>query len=189
METPNPYRSPSADISAQATGGTDQTSPFSPRGRFGRLSYIAWVTLLGVIGQLVSLAFGGSAILGPGVDVSGQPMMPEVSGVALAGLVVVGLASLVIGIIFAIRRCHDFNGSGWLVLLYLVPIVNLIFALYLLFKPGTEDANAYGPPRPTPGWEQVLGVIGAVLIGLMLVFIIGAIALPLIVGVGPRAGM
>jgi uncharacterized membrane protein YhaH (DUF805 family) len=186
MATPNPYQPPTADVSAQPIGGTDQTGPFSPKGRFGRLSYIAWAALLGVAGQLVSLAFGGTALMTPAFDASGQPVMPEIGGAALAGLIVVGLATAVIGAIFAIRRCHDFNASGWLVLLFLIPLVNLIFALFMVFKPGTEGANSYGPPRVTPGWEKVVGIIGAVLIGIMLVMMLVAIAAPLLLGVAPQ---
>jgi uncharacterized membrane protein YhaH (DUF805 family) len=188
MEPRNPYQPPATDVSAQPTGGTDQTGPFSPSGRFGRLSYIAWGTLLGVAGQLVTLAFGGTALMTPAIDTSGQPMMPEIGGAALAGLIVVGLVTAVIGVIFAIRRCHDFNASGWLVLLFLIPLVNLIFLLFMLFKPGTEGANSYGPPRVTPGWEKVVGIIGAVLIGLMLVMMVFAIAAPFILGVAPPGG-
>ena len=43
-----------------------------------------------------------------------------------------------------IRRLHDLNKTGWLALLMLVPVVNTIFSLYLLFAPGTVGANDYG---------------------------------------------
>jgi uncharacterized membrane protein YhaH (DUF805 family) len=40
-----------------------------------------------------------------------------------------------------VRRAHDFNVEGWLALLLLVPIVNMMFA----FIPGTRGENLYGP--------------------------------------------
>ena len=43
-----------------------------------------------------------------------------------------------------IRRLHDLNKSGLFCLLMLVPVVNAIFSLYLLFAPGTIGANNYG---------------------------------------------
>ncbi len=39
-------------------------------------------------------------------------------------------------VIFLIRRLHDRDHSGWLALLILVPVVNILFALYVLFVTG-----------------------------------------------------
>lgn len=46
---------------------------------------------------------------------------------------------------FIVRRCHDLDKSGWWCLLTLVPIVNFIFLIYLLFAKGTDGWNQYGP--------------------------------------------
>ena len=43
-----------------------------------------------------------------------------------------------------IRRLHDLDQSGWLVLIMFVPIINLIFLVYLLFVKGTVGSNRYG---------------------------------------------
>ncbi len=48
-----------------------------------------------------------------------------------------------------IRRLHDLNWSGWLSLLFLIPLVNLVLALILLFKRGTEWNNKYGSEPKT----------------------------------------
>lgn len=174
MEAQNPYQPPSADVSAQHTGGNDETSPFSPSGRFGRLSYIAWGVIVGVLGNVVTAIFGGGAAFVPQHDASGAPILPDISGPAMAAIVVVSLISLVLYVIFSIRRCHDFNGSGWLVLIGLIPLANLVFFLYLWLKGGDDGANNYGPPRVTPGWERVVGIIGVVLIVAMVVVVIGS---------------
>ena len=47
----------------------------------------------------------------------------------------------------AIRRLHDVSKNGWLIWLYLVPLINIL-ALGLLFMPGTEGANRFGPVPP-----------------------------------------
>lgn len=44
-----------------------------------------------------------------------------------------------------IRRSHDMGKSGWWNLLLLVPLVNAVWSLFLLFKKGTEGDNAFGP--------------------------------------------
>lgn len=42
------------------------------------------------------------------------------------------------------KRLHDLNKSGWLILLCCVPIIGWIFALYMLFADGTVGPNPYG---------------------------------------------
>src|SRR5690606_11597409 len=61
--------------------------------------------------------------------------------------------------VFTICRLHDRNHSGWFSLLLLVPVVNILFALYLLFAPGDQQANQFGQPRTTRGWENVLAIL------------------------------
>ena len=48
-------------------------------------------------------------------------------------------------IMLSIRRLHDCDKSGYWYILVLVPIVNLVLWLYLLFQPGTAGENKYGP--------------------------------------------
>ena len=56
LEQMNPYQAPGADVSAIPADGYDQSGPFSPRGRFGRLSYLTigfWI--LGAIGMVAAI--------------------------------------------------------------------------------------------------------------------------------------
>ena len=46
----------------------------------------------------------------------------------------------------SIRRLHDRGHNGWMWLVSLIPLVGIAFALYLLFAPGDELPNRYGPP-------------------------------------------
>jgi uncharacterized membrane protein YhaH (DUF805 family) len=168
----NPYQAPTADLAAPAAGVFDESSPFSPQGRFGRLSYLAWGMTLGVLAWVVmavvfALTFAAGGEEGPGAAVMLAPL--------LVTLVVVGPA-----IIFAIRRLHDFGTSGWWVLLFLVPLVGAIFALVLLFRPGDAEPNRFAPPRRTRGWEKVVAYIGIGFMVLGLVGIIAAIAIPML---------
>ena len=98
-----------------------------------------------------------------------------------AGLVIglMAIVMLVVAWIFMIRRLHDIDMAGWWSLLILLPLVNIIFGLYLMFKSGTPGANNFGPPRETKGWETALAWIGIILMGLGVVGgIIAAIAIP-----------
>jgi uncharacterized membrane protein YhaH (DUF805 family) len=46
--------------------------------------------------------------------------------------------------VLAVGRFHDIGLSGWWSLLLLVPVVNVIVWLYLLFKPGMGRAASFG---------------------------------------------
>jgi len=72
-----------------------------------------------------------------------------------------------------IQRCHDFNTSGWLSLLVLVPLVNLIF----WFIPGTDGPNRYGAPTP-PNSTLVVVAACAVPVLVFVAGILAAIAIP-----------
>jgi uncharacterized membrane protein YhaH (DUF805 family) len=134
---------------------------FATSGRIGRVRYIAYgmgiYLLFGILGGLLSIAIGA-----PGLWIS-------------------SIATLVVGFMLTIQRCHDFNTTGWLSLLVLVPLVNLIF----WFIPGTDGENNYGAKTPPNG----VGVIIAALI-IPIVFVVGvvaAVALPAYQQYGERA--
>jgi uncharacterized membrane protein YhaH (DUF805 family) len=55
-----------------------------------------------------------------------------------------GLAVLLPMISCAVRRLHDLDASGWLLLLTFIPVINIGFLLVLIFKPGTKGSNPYG---------------------------------------------
>ncbi|WP_458363447.1 DUF805 domain-containing protein [Acinetobacter baylyi] len=47
----------------------------------------------------------------------------------------------------SVRRLHDINRSGWLLLINLVPIVGvLIVIFFFMTEEGDSRANAFGPP-------------------------------------------
>lgn len=59
-------------------------------------------------------------------------------------------------IIQAIKRLHDIDQSGWLMLLTLVPLVNVILGIYVLVAPGTPGSNRFGEnPRKQNVTDQL----------------------------------
>ena len=44
-----------------------------------------------------------------------------------------------------VRRLHDQDRSGWLVLLFCIPYVGGLISLIFMLLPGTEGPNRYGP--------------------------------------------
>jgi uncharacterized membrane protein YhaH (DUF805 family) len=147
----NPYAKPNAAV-AEASEEYQEVKVFSTSGRIGRVRYIAYG--MGIYFLLAIVAAALSAVLG-----------------AFGG-VIAWIAIMVVGFMLTIQRCHDFNTTGWLSLLMLVPFVNLIF----WFIPGTDGPNDYGAKTPPNG----TGVIIAALI-IPIIFvggILAAIALP-----------
>ena len=72
----------------------------------------------------------------------------------MLSLTVFAVSYFKLGVIIP-KRLHDINDSGWWAVMFLVPIFNLAFDLYLLFKPGTRQANRYGPVSRSWPWEKL----------------------------------
>ena len=48
----------------------------------------------------------------------------------------------------SVRRLHDHDKSGWFYLVSMFPFFGWIFFLFMMFTPGDEEENSYGPnPR------------------------------------------
>ncbi|MFC3903328.1 Uncharacterized membrane protein YhaH, DUF805 family [Acinetobacter marinus] len=158
--------------------------PLSSAGRFSRLSYLAWTFLSGIVLNAVLVAIVVFFYIAYGVSSGGnfetEPSAGMMIGFGIAYIIIL-IAYLVYTFIFAIRRLHDCDQTGWLSLLLLVPLVSLFFLLYICIAKGTDGTNRYGVPRPTKEWERVMGIIYLVLIPLMMIVAIGvlsAIAIP-----------
>ena len=158
----NPYSSPRSENIV----GTDQDAPqqvrlFSVSGRIGRARYIVYLVGLSLLiiglGALLSLVTAGLA------------MIPAY------------IALLVMQFMLTIQRSHDFNTSGWLSILILVPLVNFMF----LFIPGTEGTNRWGS-KTTPNSTAVVICAWIALI-IPLSGIVAAIAIPAYQQYGERA--
>lgn len=55
------------------------------------------------------------------------------------------LAVLLPSIAVAVRRLHDVGKSGWMYLLILIPIIGALYLLYLFVTEGDNGDNQYGP--------------------------------------------
>lgn len=146
-----------------------QPKIWSFSGRIGRLRYSAYYFLAMVVLGAVIMFAGGAGLMMGTADAS--------LGI-LGGLVVLlaYVAVVVAGFAFARRRLNDLDLSGWLTLVFFVPLVGMVFALYVMLWPGTRGPNRYGPPPARNGAGVV--VAGLLLPLVFMVGIIGAVALP-----------
>jgi uncharacterized membrane protein YhaH (DUF805 family) len=169
----------------------ESDQPWSHRGRFGRLSYMAWVMMmaLSIVAAIILMVNMGS--------IAGVTFIAD----AGIGFILMGLLCLIpvlyFMIIFQIRRLHDLNHSGlWvtlplanvilaqliialthsvnldLVLTGISLIINIVFLLYLMIAEGTNEINDYGDRRLTPQWENVTGWISVAISAIGLISLI-----------------
>lgn len=100
-------------------------------GRRNRKSYILYV--LGLFGAMIVMW---------GVAVA-MAVDDSWSGVVIAGLAT--LPMIVSSWAVGAQRCRDFGWTGCAILITALPYVGFIFWFVILFIPGTEGPNRYGP--------------------------------------------
>ena len=103
---------------------------FTISGRASRSEYWYWV-LGGFIFQIVMIV--GSLVLA----IIEIPVLPALMILAPI-LLVPGSITLVV------RRLHDVGMSGWMWFVALVPVVGVLYLIYLFVQEGDMGENAYG---------------------------------------------
>jgi uncharacterized membrane protein YhaH (DUF805 family) len=101
-------------------------------GRSRRMEY--WMFAVGVIGASVA-----AGIVDRIIGMSGL-----LFGVYGPFQLILALGTLVPSIACVVRRLHDQDKSGWLALLGLIPLINLVLLVFM-FLEGTKGGNQYGP--------------------------------------------
>lgn len=172
---PNPYSAPEANLD------TGQETLYKPKiisfnGRIGRLRYLAYSIGASFVLMLVTMPLIGMSAF-TGAAMGGEAGM---SMLAMLGMAAYYIAAIVISVMYAKRRLNDLNRSGWWMLLFIVPVVNLLLVIYLIFFPGTDGPNDWGP-------APVANSIGVLILGwsLPVLFALGiasAIILPQFAG-------
>ena len=119
-------------------------------GRSRRKEY--WMFTLGLLIAYTILAM----LLFGSIDPSSGEMS-GMSGMAAAILVLLGLAIIVPAMAVQVRRFHDQDRSGWLVLLNLIPYLGGFIVLIMMCLEGTNGANRYGPDPKSDDKAHALG--------------------------------
>ena len=111
---------------------------FSFRGRIRRTTYFLHSFGISMILMILMLVVG---------FVMGGFAEEEPIGAVIA-IVLLSIAGTVVLSFPHVKRLHDLNLSAWFYWIGLIPFVNVLFGLYVLFGRGTEGPNKYGPdPR------------------------------------------
>jgi uncharacterized membrane protein YhaH (DUF805 family) len=163
MNSNTPYAPPKSTVT-DAARKYAELKIFSAQGRIGRVRFVGWSIGFMMLARIVLvIVAGGSAAIGS------QALTMTLFFIGVIGMYMV--ISL-----FAIQRLHDLDKSGWLSLLILIPLINVVLVLFLFFAPGSEEANQYGAPPP-PNSTGVL-VLAWLMPAIMIIGILAAIAIP-----------
>lgn len=163
-ESTNPYSSPES-----IALGSQTTTLFGASGRIRRSHYLVNALIAVGIAVLTWLASSFAAL---------TLMIDPVIGAVIVGLVsLTGMALFTwVSWTSLIKRLHDLGLSGWMSLLSLVPLANLVIAVMALFVPGKEEENGFGPAPPVNKAHRTTVFIVLPVTLLVLVAIIGVLA-------------
>lgn len=116
-------------------------------GRSRRREYWAFMLFYWLVYIALNVLFGHPQVLyRPGFTSVASGLTGGAG--AIAGLF--ALFSLVPHFAVAVRRLHDQDRSGWLLLLYLLPVLGWFALLVLFLLEGTPGPNRYGPDPKQP---------------------------------------
>lgn len=123
-------------------------------GRSRRKEYWMWLLFYLIVLAILTyvdilLGLGGSAT---GTQ-SGAGVSFNVNFGWLAMLFM--LATLVPALAVGVRRLHDLDKSGWMILIGLIPFLGGLYLLFLFAQPGTVGPNSYGPDPKGAGDAKV----------------------------------
>ena len=108
---------------------------FTTDGRLNRLRYLKYMIILAICGALAKFTMSCMATL-----FTGDPNGSLVMAITLMLALVAGAGNIML----IIRRLHDMGKSGYFALIIFVPVIGIIFSIYLFFAPGTVGYNQYG---------------------------------------------
>lgn len=124
----------------------------SLQGRIGRREFVLTqiaVFTLSYVGTFLLIVIGGAGF-GSATGVEGTAS----TVVNIFGSLC-GALAFWISLATAVKRCHDRNLSGWMLLFAMPPVIGQLWLLLsLVLAHGEEGENAYGaePHRVSQGW-------------------------------------
>jgi uncharacterized membrane protein YhaH (DUF805 family) len=112
-------------------------------GRSRRMEY--WMFMLFFYLVLFALLMVFVAASGPSYDAAGEGGSGAVAVIFIGVMIVFFLGSFIPMLAVQVRRFHDQDLSGWLVLLNLIPYLGGLVVFVFMCLKGTTGDNSYGP--------------------------------------------
>lgn len=108
------------------------------------LYWLFVIVLLAICMQLdARLGLGGSIDSYRATSPFGASFGYQNSGGILTAIV--ALALTIPSLAVVVRRLHDYDKSGWWLLIGLIPFFGALYLLFLYVQPGTRGPNRFGP--------------------------------------------
>lgn len=150
----NPQDSSPFFSSSQMQGADN---PLSAAGRFGRLSAIGWYGFIHFVTFFALFAFNlAIGLFNLNTRSLNYDFIQLFNSLAGLGFIVIMVVYFYFLMVVSVRRLHDMNRGGWLIILFIIPLLNVFLGLYLMFGSGTAGINRYGLPHDTAIWEKIL---------------------------------
>jgi uncharacterized membrane protein YhaH (DUF805 family) len=115
-------------------------------GRASRSEYWWWVLVAVAVGIIINIITAAVGASGATVAADGSAVPGPGAAVSFVLLAIWGLATIVPSLALTVRRLHDVNLSGWLVLLGLVPFLGGIALLVLTVLPPKPEGQRFDVP-------------------------------------------
>jgi uncharacterized membrane protein YhaH (DUF805 family) len=115
-------------------------------GRASRSEYWWWVLVSASVGIVLNILSAIAGAAGATVSASGQAVPGPGAVPVYIVLAVWGLATLIPSLALTVRRLHDGNFSGWLVLLALVPFLGGLALVIMTILPSNPAGQRFDQP-------------------------------------------
>jgi uncharacterized membrane protein YhaH (DUF805 family) len=121
---------------------------FDFSGRSRRKEYWMFALFNFLVSLAIGIVFGVPEYQRIGMFMGFSTMLTSTGGI-LQNLF--GLFSFIPSLAVSVRRLHDQDRSGWLLLLLLIPFLGWFALLVFMCLEGTKGDNSYGPDPKRPG--------------------------------------
>ena len=116
-------------------------------GRSRRKEYWMFVLFQVLVSAAIGVVFGRPSYSMGGGMMAGAMMLGTTGGMVQN---LFTLVSFIPGLAVSVRRLHDQDRSGWLLLLVLVPLFGWFALLVFMCLEGTRGPNRFGPDPKNP---------------------------------------
>lgn len=116
-------------------------------GRSRRKEYWMFVLFQVLVSLAIGILFGRSSYMMGGGMMAGMTTLQGPGGIVQNLFL---LVSLIPGLAVSVRRLHDQDRSGWLLLLLFIPFLGAFALLVLMCLEGTRGPNRFGPDPKNP---------------------------------------
>ena len=115
-------------------------------GRASRSEYWWWTLISGVVSIVLNIIMSAAGAAGATTYDAGTTVPGPGAFIGVILLVLWGLAVIVPSLALVVRRLHDVNFSGWMILIGLVPFIGSVALLVFMILPSKTEGQRFDIP-------------------------------------------